>query len=148
MRLAFCIPACTCLLFLVSGCGPAGPKGQVLKDGQPFVPGDGEFVQISFVPVGDVAGADGSYLAGFNPADSTFAYTDKKKKMPPGQYKVSVQVMKKHKDLLKGKFSPASSPFVFEIPASGDEQIKVDLSTPGSGAPSKGGNRNAQRGAS
>ena len=147
MRLAFCVPACACLLFLVSGCGPSGPTGQVLKDGQPFVPGEGEFVQISFVSVAE-AGEGGTYVAGFNPADGTFAYSDKKKKMPPGKYKVSVQVMKKHKDLLKGKFGPASSPFVFDIPPTQNEEIKDELATPGPEGPAKTGSRNARRGAS
>ena len=79
------------------------------------------------------------------PRTGTFAYGDKKKKMPPGKYKVSVQVMKKHKDLLKGKFSPASSPFVFEIP-NGDEEIKVDLAAAGKVAPPKTGSRTARSG--
>jgi hypothetical protein len=126
MRLALTIPVCACLL-LVSGCGPSGlfPEGQILKNGEPFIPGEGEFVQVALVSVAD---GGGSYVAGFSAEDGTFLVTDKG--MPPGKYKVSIQVMKKRKDMLKGKVGPTMSPFVFDI-QTGKEEIKVDLAQAG-----------------
>ena len=64
-------------------------------------------------------------MGAFNPDNSTFTVVDDKP-MPPGKYKVSIQLIKKHKDSLKGKLGPASTPFVFDI-QTGKEEINVDL---------------------
>jgi hypothetical protein len=142
MRFAWSLAAVACLLVLLPGCGQSGvsPEGKLLKNGQPFVPGEGEFVQISFVSVTE-GKEGGSYLASFDPTDSSFTLSEDKG-IPPGKYRVSVQLMKKHKDLLQGKYGPTTSPFVVDI-QTGKEEIKVDLARAGgepaqkSGAPTR-----------
>jgi hypothetical protein len=130
MRVAILLCAGACV-FLLSGCQKGvKPEGVILKDGKPFVPGTGEFVQISLVAVDGGGAPAGSYIAAFDPDNSKFAIEDKR--IPPGKYKVSVQLLKKRKDLLKGAFSPKTSPYEFDI-ESGSEDMQVDI------APSKGG---------
>jgi hypothetical protein len=117
------------LILLLAGCGQSGlkPRGQLLNDGLPFVPGQGQFVQVSFVSVSDEGKETGTYLAGFDPGISRFVVNNTRP-MPPGKYRISVQVMKQRKDLLNGRVGPLTSPFVFDI-QTGDEEIKVDLAT-------------------
>jgi hypothetical protein len=138
MRLVLIIPACACLLFLAVGCGKSGvkPEGQILKNGEPFVPPEGDFVQVAFVAVGPGDSEGGSYVAGFNPDDGTFVVSDDNG-IPPGKYKVSVQVLRKRKDTLKGAVGPKTSKFVFDI-QTGKEEIKVDLAQAGLAPAQKG----------
>ena len=49
--------------------------------------------------------------------------------MPPGKYRVAVELMKKKKDQLRGKFDAEKSPFVFEVDAKTAE-IVIDLDNP------------------
>jgi hypothetical protein len=131
--------AAACLLLVLAGCGRSGlyPEGQLLKNGQPFVPEQGEFVQIAFLAVAEGGGEGGSYVAGYDPESGIFSVTDGKG-IPPGKYKISVQVMKRHKDALKGKFSPSRSPFVFDI-QTGKEELVVDLAKAGADQPGRPG---------
>jgi hypothetical protein len=48
------------------------------------------------------------------------------KGMPPGKYRVAVELMKKKKDQFGGKFDAEKSPFVFEVDANLSE-IVIDL---------------------
>ena len=56
------------------------------------------------------------YYADVDQATGTFQPAGKNKKgMPPGKYRVAVEVMKKKKDILRGKFDAEKSPFVFDV---------------------------------
>jgi hypothetical protein len=127
-----------CLLFLATGCTKhvgLTPEGQLLKNGIPFVPEEGEFVLVSFIAAADSGNTEGgSYVASFNPQTSTFKVGGSGKLMPPGKYKIAIQVNKQHKDTLHGQFGPATTPFVFDI-QTGKEEIKVDLATTPGAAP-------------
>jgi hypothetical protein len=137
MRLACSIAAAACFLLILPGCGRSGlyPEGQLLKNGQPFVPAEGEFVQIAFLAVPEGGGEAGSYIAGYDPESGIFSVTDGNG-IPPGKYEISVQVMKKHKDALKGRVSPSKSPFLFDI-RTGREEIVVDLARAGVDQPGR-----------
>jgi hypothetical protein len=102
-----------------------------VKSGAPFLPGEGEFVRVTFVPV--VAGekpAEDFYVAEYNRDDGTFQVAGKDRRgMPPGRYRVAVELDKRRKDLLKGKFDAERSPFVFDVDGSTGE-IVIDLDRP------------------
>jgi hypothetical protein len=49
--------------------------------------------------------------------------------MPPGKYRVGVEVKKNRKDTLDGKFNAVNSPFVFEVD-DGSELMIVDIANP------------------
>ncbi len=48
------------------------------------------------------------------------------KGLPPGKYRVAVQLLKKKQDLFGGKYDAQKSPFVFDIDA-GTKEVVVDL---------------------
>ena len=125
------------LSFAAGGCGGDGKlrtQGRLLKGGQSFAPGDGEYIQITFVPilpnnklVGDY------YYADVDQATGTFMPAGKDRKgMPPGKYRVAVELMKKKKDQFGGKFSTEKSPYVFDVDAATAE-IVIDLDKPPTG---------------
>jgi hypothetical protein len=121
--------------FLLVGCGGPvliRPKGRVLKGGAPLALKEEEYVNIFFVPVvgegqkhpGDV------YAARYNDADGTFQATGKDGKgLPPGRYKITVEHLRKKKDLLRGAFGPDKTPFVREVTAS-TRELTLDLDKP------------------
>ena len=49
--------------------------------------------------------------------------------MPPGKYRVAVELMKKKKDQFGGKFNEDKSPFVVEVDSKTPE-IVIDLDNP------------------
>lgn len=121
----------------VVGCGgeqKLRTQGRLLKGGQAFVPADGELLQITFVPllapgklVHDFYYADVDQTAGtFRPAGKDG------KGMPPGKYRVAVELMKQRKDQFKGKFDTVNSPFMYEVTATTTEII-IDLDQPPTG---------------
>jgi hypothetical protein len=119
----------------IGGCGDneglIRTKGRVVKNGTNFIPEEGEHLQIEFVPIPE----DGKppsmqYWAGIDQETGTF-WPDgpMKKGMPPGKYRVSVELIRNKKDLFKGQFDPEISPFVFDIDEETDE-IVLDLDNP------------------
>lgn len=123
------------LCLLAAGCndGMLRTKGRLLKGGQPFIPQTGEFIEITFVPI---------LPEGKPPADFYFAEVDQStgvfkpfgkngKGMPPGKYRVAVELMRKKKDQFGGKYDTEKSPFVFDVEASTTE-IVIDLDRPAS----------------
>ncbi len=46
--------------------------------------------------------------------------------MPPGKYRVAVELMKKKKDQFGGKFDTIRSPFVFDVDGQ-TKEIVIDL---------------------
>jgi hypothetical protein len=116
-----------------AGCGGnlLQTQGRVLKGGQPLIPRDGEAVQVTFVPIA----ADGKppvdfYYAEVDQATGTFRPAGKDKKgMPPGKYRVAVELKKNRKDVLNGRFGTEKSPFVFDVDAT-TREIVIDLDSP------------------
>jgi hypothetical protein len=133
MRPILCALAAALLAVTASGCGSPmlKTKGRVVKDGAPLVPGQDEIVRVMFVPVlekGEVV--KDYYMAQFNPADGTFQVVGKDGKgMPPGKYRISIEHLRKKKDLLNGAFDSEASPFVREVNASTPELV-LDLARP------------------
>jgi hypothetical protein len=127
--------ACGLLVLLVgllsAGCGSGRlkPHGRLLKDGAPYLPGPDEVVHISFVPAGEGA-AEAAAPATFNRDHGTFQVVGAQGQgVSPGRYRVCVQVIKKKKDLLRGAFGAAKSPFVRDVTRnSGD--LTLDLAKP------------------
>ena len=122
------------LCCLAAGCGGDGllrTKGKLLKAGQPYIPQGGELIEITFVPIpSDGKPAGDYYYAAVDQAAGTFRPAGKNGRgMPPGKYRVAVELMNKKKDTLRGKFNPANTPFVFDVDDNTSE-IVIDLDKP------------------
>jgi hypothetical protein len=128
------------LLFVVSaivliGCGKSDTllraKGQVVKNGDVFIPEEDENLQVCFIPIAD----DGApprnwYAAEVDSTNGTFyASGGEKKGMPAGKYRVMVELKKNRKDLLKGKFDAQNSPFIFEVDEQSEPMV-IDIEQP------------------
>jgi hypothetical protein len=103
-------------------------RGRLVKNGEPFRPGEGELVRVMFVPLPEGGGTvKDFYMAQFNPADGTFQVVGKDLKgMPPGRYRISIEYLRKKRDLFGGAFDSERSPFVREVHSSGEELV-LDL---------------------
>jgi len=127
-----CLQLMMCILLIsLLGCSGAGSfqtRGRVLKGGAPVTVEDPDFRRVVLVPLPE----DGSkvldwYVAEFNGNDGTFIVKGKDGKgMPPGKYRVSVELMKGRKDALKGAFDAERSPCIVTVQSASDE-ITVDL---------------------
>jgi hypothetical protein len=120
--------------FITAGCSSDGllrTQGRLLKGGQPFVPSEGELIEITFVPIPpDGKPPADYYYADVDQTAGTFKPAGKNGKgMPPGKYRVAAELMKKKKDQLRGKFDAEKSPFVFEVDSKTSE-IVIDLDNP------------------
>jgi len=120
--------------FATSGCGGDGllrTQCRLLKGGQPFIPKEGEYIQVTFVPISpDGKPPSDLYYADVDQATGTFRPAGKDRKgMPPGKYRVAVELMKKKKDQLGGKFNEDKSPFVFDFDSKTTEVV-IDLDSP------------------
>jgi hypothetical protein len=111
------------------GCG--GPsmikaKGRVVKGGAPFKLGEGEGLRIFFVPLEPGESGYDSYAAEFH-KDGTFQVKGKDGRgLPPGKYRVMLQLMKDKEDLFDGRFMGRRSPFLCEVRKASDVVV-VDL---------------------
>jgi hypothetical protein len=120
-----------------AGCGSAGghfnAKGRVVRGGKPYVTQKGEGLRIFFAPVeARTPGKYDSFAAVYRPDDGTFQVVGKDGTgLPPGQYHVSLQLMKDKEDLFKGKLMGKQSPYTFDVSRGGEELVidldKVDL---------------------
>ncbi len=123
-----------------AGCGRGEvlyrTKGRVTKGGDNFVPPEGQYLQIVLTPIPD----DGTppqtqYFAAVDQESGTFTAAGAQLKgVPPGRYRVSVELMKSRKDEFGGRFDADRSPFIFEIDE-GTEEIVIDVDTPLRGSP-------------
>jgi hypothetical protein len=124
---------CLILLALVAGCGGdlVKAKGKLLKGGEPVKLGEKEAVRIVFVPVDKVEGKEQNmYPAEFNPEDGTFKVVGSTGTgLPPGKYRVAVELTRNRKDVLNGAFAPGNSPIVREVKNSSDVLV-IDLDKP------------------
>jgi hypothetical protein len=111
------------------GCGRSSmiqAKGRVLKGGTPFKLGEGEGLRIFFLPLEPTGSGYDSYAAEFH-NDGTFTVKGKDGRgLPPGKYRVTLQLMKNKEDQFGGRFMGEKSPFVCEVNKASDEVV-VDL---------------------
>jgi hypothetical protein len=135
MRQWFAVVVMLVVAMAVSGCGRdenlLRAKGQVLRDGEKLIPEDEEYLQVAFVPINDdKTPARNWYIAEVNQNNGSFvASGGQKKGMPPGKYRVVVELLKEKKDLLKGKFNGQDSPFVFDVYDTA-ELMMIDVEDP------------------
>ena len=118
-----------------AGCGEHGlhVEGRLLKGGKPLLPGEGESVSITFVPVlerGERSSERGIFAAALDPEDGTFvAKGPHDQGVSPGKYLVALKLKKGRKDLWEGRFDVENSPFVFDVDE-GSEEIVIDMDKP------------------
>ena len=120
------------LALAVGGCGDGKlrTQGRCLRGGTALIPKDDEGIQVTFVPILPNGPAGDWYAAEVDRVTGTFVPTGKDLKgLPPGKYRVAVELIKNNKDLLDGKFNAVKSPFVFEV-NSGTKEIVIDLDKP------------------
>ena len=116
---------------LALGCGRSGfikARGCITKGGQPFLAGAGQGLRIFFVPLATPEGSRyDSYAAEYDPEAGTFQVRGKDGQgLPPGSYRVTLQLMKSKEDLLKGALLGTKSPFTCEV-ARGGGDVVIDL---------------------
>jgi hypothetical protein len=106
-------------------------RGRVVRNGTPFLPEPDEFVCVTFVPLlptGEVA--HDFYVAEYNQKEGTFQVAGKDRKgMPPGKYRVAIELDKHRADQLQGRFDAQHSPFIFDVDGRTGE-IVIDLDQP------------------
>ena len=122
------------LVALTAGCGSGRVKarGRLLRDGQPLPADEPGVVHLVFIPLAEAnpAAPEGSFVAEFHRSDATFRVTGRDGRgIPPGKYRIAVQVNRNRKDVFGGAFNAVNSPFVREVTSSGDE-IVLDLEKP------------------
>jgi hypothetical protein len=126
--------AAVAMLAAIVAAGCNGPpmlktEGRLVRGGEAVRPGPGELVHVIFVPATD-GRANDYFAAEFNAADGTFQAAGKDGRgMPPGKYRVWVEVLKNKKDLLKGAFDEEHTPFVYDVSAATGELV-LDLAKP------------------
>ena len=138
MRLSLVSMLVLVFTFGAAGCGSKEPKllkakGQVVKDGEDFAPDvdDGEGLQVCFIPIADdLSPPKNWYAAKVDQSTGHFvASGGEGKGMPPGKYRVMVELKKNRKDLLKGQFDADNSPYIFEVDDDSEPMI-VDIAKP------------------
>jgi hypothetical protein len=129
-QLCHCLAGCLIGLALLSTLGCSSllrPKGRVIKGGQPLHTGPGEGLRIIFEPVKVEGDAYNAYPAQFDGDSGTFVVTGKDGGgLPPGEYRISMQLMKKREDVFRGAYLGKKSPFICKV-SSGSGEVVVDL---------------------
>ena len=133
IRYGMWMPGLLCMLVL-TGCGGDGRlnvKGRLLKNGQALKLTDPDFVRVIFFPVTtDGRPPKNTYLAAVDDDDGTFeAVGPDGRGVPPGKYRIAIELNRKRKDMLKGSFDGDRSPFVFDVDSSTKELV-IDLDKP------------------
>ena len=119
---------------LATGCGgekKLRTQGRLLKGGQPLVLKPDQKVRITFVPIlPDGKPPMDHYVATYDDAKGTFVAAGKDLGgLPPGKYRVAIEVATKKRDELKGIFDEDRSPFIFDIDSK-TKEIEIDLEKP------------------
>jgi hypothetical protein len=118
-----------CLLSVGCSSGYIKAKGRVLKGGVPYTTSEGEGMRIFFVPVGEIVGTRyDSFAAVYNPKNGSFVVNGKDGRgLPPGKYRIGLQLMKGKDDLLKGRLLTKNTPLTCEVASSwGEIVIELD----------------------
>ena len=134
MRHAVCWVLFASIGLMAIGCGgdkKLRTQGRLLKGGQPLVLKPDQKVRITFVPIlPDGKPPADHYTALYDSEKGTFVAAGKDRNgMPPGKYRVAVELATKKKDDLKGMYDEDRSPFVFDIDSS-TKEIEIDLDKP------------------
>jgi len=70
------------------------------------------------------------YVAEYNRDDGTFRVAGKDGRgLPPGKYRVALELDRKRSDLWRGKYDADKSPYIFDVDAK-TEEIVIDLDKP------------------
>lgn len=125
------------ILFLLTagGCGAKNDllplRGRILKAGEKFEAGNLEIMQVIFVPILPSGEPPRDhYYANVNDLDGTFVVAGKTGKgLPPGKYRVSLELMKQKKDQFHGRYDAVNSPYIFDVDASTAEVV-IDVERP------------------
>jgi hypothetical protein len=124
---------CALSALLCAGCGNSGlikANGRVMKGGQPYLAKDGEGLRIFFEPLEVPQGTThyDSFAAEYHAEDGTFQVQGKAGLgLPPGNYRVSLQLMKNKEDLFGGNVTGKKSPFTCEVTGKqGEVVINLD----------------------
>src|SRR5262249_12972261 len=122
------ITVCLFICLLPLGCDGSSrikAKGSILKGGQPFRTGEGEELRIVFAPLDPPAGTQyDSFAAVYDPDDGSFQVAGKDGSgLPPGKYRISLQLMSKKEDLWGGRLIGKKSPFTCEITSATDRVV-------------------------
>jgi hypothetical protein len=127
----WCALSCLLLALCLVGCNNSNlihARGKIVKGGQPYRTEEGQGLRIFFVPLGAADKHYESFAAEYNPEDGSFRVVGKDGKgLPPGKYRVDLQLMENKEDLLGGKLLGPKSPFTVEVtPSSSDVVIDLD----------------------
>jgi hypothetical protein len=119
---------------LSAGCGSnmLKIKGRIVKGGQPYVTAPDEGLRILFVPtVPPSPDRYDSFVAMYNRQDGSFQVVGKDGNgLPPGTYKVALELIKKKNDQFRGAYSAPKSPFLVEV-NHGTGEVVIDLDKKG-----------------
>jgi hypothetical protein len=114
---------------LLAGCGSSTikQKGRIVKGGQPFQTDEGSGLRLFFEPIEPSGTTYDAFVAEYNRDDGTFVVKGKDGKgLPPGKYRITLQMMKNKEDEFKGRYFGKKTPFTAEV-TDGSEEIVVDL---------------------
>ena len=125
------ITVCCLIGLLAAGCGNSSlikARGRIIKQGQTYVPPEGEGLRIFFAPLDSPNRTHyDSYAAVYDPDAGTFQVMGKDGAgLPRGKYRIDLQLMKQKEDLLGGALLGKRSPFTCEVTGNRDD-IVVDL---------------------
>jgi hypothetical protein len=144
MRLYRHLSFCALIALLCAGCGNSGlikAKGRIMKGGQPYLANEGEGLRIFFEPLEVPQGNThyDSFAAEYHAEDGTFQVQGKTGLgLPPGNYRVSLQLMKNKEDLFGGNVTGKKSPFTCEVTGKQGEVVinldQVQAASPQAGA--------------
>jgi hypothetical protein len=121
------------LALLAAGCGGnVVLKGELQKNGQPYVFADGEEMQINLVGE-DPSGKPLTSAAEIDKQDATFRFKGPTGEgIPPGKYKITLTSQlfsgpKAEGDRFAGAFSPERTPLSCAVTTARDQQITIDV---------------------
>lgn len=122
--------ACIIALTALSGCssGLLHPHGRVTSEGEVLRGRKGERLLVIMHRLDEGNKELDSFIANIKPEAGFEVHGHHGKGIPPGKYRISVQITNKkgENDRLKGAFGPEKSPFVRDI-TDDDEEIVVDI---------------------
>ena len=135
---------CALIALTCAGCGNSGlikARGRVMKGGQPYLAGEGEGLRIFFEPLELAQGVKryDSFAAEYHAEDGTFQVQGKNGLgLPPGNYRISLQLMKNKEDQFGGRVTGKQSPFTCEVTGKQGEVVinldQVQANSPRAGA--------------
>jgi hypothetical protein len=130
MRIARRSVVALLLAIALVGCGSSKAikaKGRLVKNGQPYIVGEKESLRIFFAPDDQPDASYDSYSAQYDRSDGTFQVTGKDGVgLPPGNYRISLELRLNRDDQFKGEFYGKKSPLTCTIDSS-NRDIVIDL---------------------